>query len=121
MFKRIFIWGSVVFALISFIFILNSGSYLKKPLHPNEDILGYLVLINTDIQSGNWGAARCNYDRLAYAWNIIKKRVSFSSEHDQVERFQERLDQLGVSIDLKDPLTALRDVAILKKTFLDFK
>ena len=121
MIKRLLLWGVVALALTSFILILNSGSYLKKPLHPQEDIMNYLSLVTDHIQRENWTLAQENYDRVVEVWPVIKKRISFSTEHDQVERFEETLEQLGASIRVREPVTALRDLAVLRKTYDNFK
>ncbi|MDO7788707.1 DUF4363 family protein [Desulforamulus aquiferis] len=119
--RRVLLWGTVILTMLIFIAALNSGAYLKKPLHPGEDVMAYLAELEANIKANDWQEAEQNYASLVPAWQSIKIRIAFSSEQDQIQHFDDRLEQLGASISIKDQVTSVRDIAVLKKHFHSFK
>ncbi|RYD06459.1 hypothetical protein N752_03800 [Desulforamulus aquiferis] len=83
--------------------------------------MAYLAELEVNIKANDWQEAEQNYASLVPAWQSIKIRIAFSSEQDQIQHFDDRLEQLGASISIKDQVTSVRDIAVLKKHFHSFK
>ena len=91
-----------IVALVSFILIMLSGSFLKKPLGKDDNISEAIQLIIQDVESENWGDASNKTENLSDAWNKVVKRIQFSSERDEINSFDASLARLRGAIMAED-------------------
>lgn len=105
----------IIFSL--FIFVMNSGRFLKKPLSGNDDVLSYISSCQESTQAGNWPGAVVAGEKIQEAWEKVKPRLYLSSEKDDLLEFERNLTTLLASLESKDKAGATRDLALLKKLF----
>ena len=91
-----------IVALVSFILIMLSGSFLKKPLGKDDDIPESIQLIIQDVESENWEGAINKTENLSTVWTKIVKRIQFSSERDEINSFDASLARLRGALMAKD-------------------
>ncbi|MGD6941958.1 DUF4363 family protein [Cytobacillus gottheilii] len=73
--------------LLFFIAIMQSGITLKQPFSKDEDILFYIGAIESNIISEQWDIASAELKKLEKAYNIVKKRIQYSVERDELDSF----------------------------------
>ncbi|WP_080845902.1 DUF4363 family protein [Cytobacillus gottheilii] len=86
--KRFMLYKLIpVIILLLFIAIMQSGIPLKQPFTKKEDILFYMDRIEKHILSEQWEVASGDLHKLEQAYSVIKKRIQFSVERDELDSF----------------------------------
>lgn len=91
-----------IVTLVSFILIMLSGSFFKKPLGKNDNIPESIQLIIQDVESENWEGASNKTENLSDTWHKIVKRIQFSSERNEISSFDASLARLRGALMAED-------------------
>jgi len=95
-----------ILTLILFIFIMQSGSFLKKTKINGEDIPTIINAIIENIDKNEWDKAQSKSDELSNAWKKIVMRIQFSSERDEINFLSADIARLKGAIRGKDKAEA---------------
>jgi uncharacterized protein DUF4363 len=99
-----------IVTLAFFLLIMLSGSYLKQPRNPSEDIIGYINLTIEDIKSNNWDNAIDNIEKIEKAWNKIVPRIQFSVELNEIRNININIARLKGAAVVRDKTSALMEL-----------
>ncbi len=99
-----------VFILIIFVVVMQSGSFLKRPIGDEEDISRSIFALMEEVQNENWDGAQKRAEKLNETWAKIVKRIQFSSERDEIHSFYAALARLNGAIMAEDKSAALREL-----------
>ena len=99
-----------IIALIFFVLVMLSGSYLKRPTLGNDNIPKSIDSIIQDINNENWEAARNNTEELSKSWSKTIRRTQFSSERDEINGFSFNIARLRGAIMARDKADALMEL-----------
>ena len=108
--RKILVIGLPVCAIIFFVVIMLSGSYLKMSLGENDNIPELVQVLIKNVNSEKWEEANHNTDKLSEAWSKIVRRVQFSSERDEINAFAVNVARLRGAIMAKDKATSLSEI-----------
>lgn len=92
-----------------FICIMLSGSILKKPLKNNDDFEAILSSLIENVLNGTWDEAGPELEDLENAWDLIKPRIQFSSERDEINYISVNLARLKGAVLSEDMVNALME------------
>jgi len=73
-----------VLGLCLFIAIMFSGKYLKEPLRPSEDVMGFVKTAMQDTVNEKWDNVSIDINNIEKAWKKIVPRIQFSVERDEI-------------------------------------
>lgn len=108
--KKFLLYLIPILTLAFFIFIMNSGSLLKKPIG-NEDRLYEAVLqIEADIREKNWDKASKNIDYAETAWKKIVRRIQFSVEKEYIIEISGTLSRIKGGIKFEDDKAIMEEI-----------
>jgi predicted Mrr-cat superfamily restriction endonuclease len=94
-----------------FIAIMNAGAYLKAPWREDDNVPKYFQMVEADVKTEQWSAAKDDLDKLEKAWKIVIRRVQFDVERDELNRLSANLARLEGSIEAEDKGSALAELA----------
>lgn len=99
-----------IFALLTFVLIMLSGDFLKRPLGKDDDIPKIVQTLIGNIKAEEWEQASNNTKKLSSTWGKIVKRVQFSSERDEINAFSANLARLKGALLVKDKSSSLSEI-----------
>lgn len=105
--KSVGYYAVIVVLFAVFVFIMNGGDLLKKPLGTQDDFVVYMDEVRENIAAGEWEQAISNNDNLNQAWKKIVPRIQFSVEKDEINAINVSLARLKGSIANRDKKPAL--------------
>lgn len=73
-----------ILGLCLFIAVMLSGKYLKEPLNPSEDIMGFAKATMEDTLNEKWYKVSIDINNIEKAWKKIAPRIQFSVERDEI-------------------------------------
>jgi Domain of unknown function (DUF4363) len=100
--------------LAFFIALMNAGPYLKEPRGEYDNVPKYFQMVEADVKTEQWDAAKNDLDALIKAWKFVIRRVQFDVERDEINGLSSNLARLDGSIDAKDKAGALAELAEAK-------
>ncbi|MGD9566960.1 MAG: DUF4363 family protein [Sedimentibacter sp.] len=100
-----------IVSITLFILVMLSDNFLKKPLTNNDDIPASINLIIKDIEEERWSEARDKTDQLSNSWQKVVKRVQFSAEKDEINKFDMNIARLRGAIMAKDKSNAFIELS----------
>lgn len=119
--NRIWIYGGITLMLLIFLAVMTSGVILKKPLTGQDDVMGQVNKIKSDISSGHWDRATTDTAKLDKAWKSVRTRVLFSSEKDDIKKVDEHVETLKADVETRDKSSAFRQLNLLKDGYKDIE
>ena len=115
--RRFMVAAIPIAALVLFICIMISGSFLKKPFGKNDDVVGIIEGLMEDVQNEAWDEAFVETDELEKAWNKVVKRIQFSEERDEINFLTSNIARLRGAVTAKDQSDALMELNDAYKHF----
>ncbi|MFW2489652.1 DUF4363 family protein [Clostridium chromiireducens] len=109
--RKLLIISIPIVALISFVLIMLSGSFLKKFSVKNDSIPESIQLITQDIELENWENANEKIENLSTTWKTFIKRIQFSSERDEINSLDTSIARLRGAIAAKDKSASLIELS----------
>ena len=97
-------------ALVLFVCIMISGSFLKKPFGKNDDVAQTIEKIMKDVNNEAWDEAVVEVDELDSAWRKVIKRIQFSEERDEINFLTSNIVRLRGAVAAKDKSDALMEL-----------
>lgn len=99
-----------IVTLAFFILVMISDNFLKYPLGTNDNIPGSIQELRQDIQNEKWEEANKKTDELSMSWKKVVKRVQFSAEKDEINKFDVNIARLRGAIMAKDKSSAFMEL-----------
>lgn len=113
--NKIIYYAIVVFIMVSFVGIMNSGNYLKKSFTATDDVPGYIDMLRDNLNTREWDKAETNYTALEKAWEEVVPRIQFSVEKDEMKDIYVNLARLEVYVDNQDSALAMSELNEIKQ------
>lgn len=117
--KKLFAMLIPILILIFFILIMLSGPFLKKPRGSYDDVIKNIDITTKAVLSENWKLAEQNTKELDSAWEIVIKRIQFSTERTEINNISLNIARLKASIAAKDKSSALIELSSAKEHWND--
>lgn len=108
--RKFLIWAIPVAALVTFVLIMQSGNFMKKPWGKNDDVPRAIDELIEAVNNGNWDEADKKLENLKDAWNNVLKRVQFCSEREEINDISACIARLKGAIAAKDKSDALMEL-----------
>lgn len=108
--KKIIKFLLPVLTIIIFILVMQSGSWLKKPIGDEYDFSELVHDIIENVNNGQWDKVKEKSDDLENTWRRILVRVQFSSERDEINFINTALSRLKGAIMAEDKTSALLEL-----------
>lgn len=108
--KKIVLFLIPLLTLVLFIFIMNSGSLLKKPLGKDDRLYETVHQIEADVKEKNWDKASNNINYAETAWEKIVRRIQFSVEKEYIFQINETLARIKGGIEVKDDKAIMEEI-----------
>lgn len=119
--NRVWIYGGIILMLLVFLAVMTSGVVLKKPITGQDDVIGQVNKIKSDITNGRWDKATTDTAKLDKAWKSVRTRVLFSSEKDDIKKVDEHVETLKADVETRDKSSAFRQLNLLKDGYKDIE
>ncbi|MBP1754421.1 MAG: hypothetical protein H6Q59_819 [Firmicutes bacterium] len=97
-------------ALVLFIVIMISGSFLKKPFGTDDDVTKSIENVMKDVNEEAWDKAVVEVDELESAWRKVIKRIQFSEERDEINFLTSNIVRLRGAVTSKDKSDSLMEL-----------
>ncbi len=97
-------------ALLLFVCIMISGSFLKKPFGKNDDVAQTIEKLMEDVNKEAWEEALVKVDELDNVWRRVIKRIQFSEERDEINSLTSNIARLRGAVSAKDKSDALMEL-----------
>jgi hypothetical protein len=104
---RFMIIALPITAIILFVLIMISGSWLKNSLGQGKNIPDIIDGIGKDILAERWDETEKGISELENSWNRVLNRVQFSVERDEVNFFNSNLARLKGAVLARDKAGSL--------------
>ncbi|NLB88018.1 MAG: DUF4363 family protein [Syntrophomonadaceae bacterium] len=101
--------------LLTFVAIMNSGDYLRKPTSNQDNVALHVNNIEKNILDENWEKVSHDYEQLKKSWEIVVKRIQFSVEKDEINYIKMNMARLGAYIKVEDQAGALAELYELEE------
>jgi len=101
-------------ALIIFIVVMTTGSFLKQPYYNTDDVIYYVDQLSDDIQKEKWEKANEQLEKIKKAWRHVVYRIQFSAERDEINTFKTNLERIRGFIIAEDKSGALADLSEMR-------
>jgi hypothetical protein len=108
--RRILITVLPIVTLALFIFVMQSGNILKRPLGEDDNIPESIDDIIIAVNNDEWDEANGRLIGLENAWSKVVKRVQFSSERDEINMLSTSIARLRGAIEAEDKAGALMEL-----------
>ncbi len=108
--KRLKYYIFVILVFAVFLFIMNGGDLLKKPLVSGDDFMLYMNQLEDNISTNEWQTASINYEKLHRAWKKIVPRIQYSVEKDEINAIDVNFARLKICISNQDKTLALLEL-----------
>lgn len=99
-----------VAALVLFVVIMISGSFLKKPFGKNDDVAQMLEKVLEDVNNEDWEKAVKEAEELENGWKKVIKRIQFSEERDEINFLTSNIARLRGAVEAKDKSSAFMEL-----------
>ncbi|HEX6593154.1 MAG TPA: DUF4363 family protein [Bacillota bacterium] len=94
-----------------FIAIMTTGSFLKKPLREDDDVIYYLNHVQEDIEDEDWKSAAEYLTKTQKAWDKVVQRIQYSAERDEINMLKTTFERTNGFIRAKEKAGALAEIA----------
>lgn len=91
-----------VLTILLFIAIMTTGGLLKKPFSSKDDVISYIEIMRKDINEEKWDKAGKDLSNIKTAWEIVKKRVQFSVERDEMILIDTNISRIEGALSERD-------------------
>lgn len=91
-----------VMTLILFTAIMTTGGPLKRSFGKNDNVMKYIDNLMSDVKSEKWQQAESDIKYLKRAWEIVKKRVQFSVEKDEMNLIDMNIAKMEGALTIHD-------------------
>lgn len=108
--RKFLIRAIPIAALILFVIIMQSGNILKKPIGKNDNIPQSINDMIEVVSNDSWEEADNALKSLVEAWDKVLTRVQFSSERDEINKFNTCLARLQGAVKAEDKSNALMEL-----------
>lgn len=98
-------------ALVLFVCIMLSGSFLKKPFGKKDDVAHTIDKIKENVNHESWDEAALEVDELDNAWMKVLKRIQFSEERDEINFLTSNIARVRGAVCAKDKSGALIELS----------
>jgi hypothetical protein len=105
--RRFLVIAIPVVTLAVFVVFMHSGGYLKKSFVGEHNIPELIQILLENVDNESWEEAHKNAEELIRVWDVIVKRVQYSSERDEIKGFNISLAQLRGSIEARNKAGAI--------------
>lgn len=105
--------------LAFFIALMNSGTFLKKPLGHTDNVPKYFNLLQASIHARRWPKAAEYLNELQSAWRKVVPRIQFSEERDEINNFQHSLARMSGYLEARHQAGALAELKEIEETWND--
>ncbi len=102
--RKLLYYSIVVVILTVCLLVMNADSYLSTGRTDTENVVLHLSALKTSL--AQWESAHQHYQALDTAWQIIKPRIQFSVEKDQMDAIDSGLARLAAYIRWQDKVGA---------------
>ncbi|MGY0693913.1 DUF4363 family protein [Virgibacillus sp. FSP13] len=103
-----------------FIFVMTSGSLLKKPMFGDDDVAHYIHNVKESVHDKSWKTASKNLNKAQKAWKKVIPRIQFSVERDEMNMFGKKLERTQAFISAKEKGSALAELAEAQYLWKEF-
>lgn len=100
--RKLLVRAIPVIAVITFVCVMLSGEYMKKPRNEQEDVNKYISVTMAYVEAGDWEKAQEEMDKLDNACRKVLKRVQFGSELDEINDLTNSIARIKGAIRAKD-------------------
>ena len=116
-----FLLYKVIPALILAIFVvlMNSGTFLKKPLGQIDNVPKYFSLLQASIRQSKWTEAADYLEKMQAAWGKVVPRIQYSEERDEINNFQHSLARMKGYVEARQKAGALAELKEVEETWND--
>lgn len=80
--------------ILLFIFIMQSGSFLKQPTGKDDDFNQIIMDLIEEIDNESWDEVNNGLNDLDKAWMTIVSRIQFSVERDEINNLSNSIARL---------------------------
>lgn len=108
--RRFLIIVIPIITMIIFVFIMLSGTILKKPFGKFDDVPGSIDDIIAAVNDEDWDDAANKLNGLEKAWDKVIFRVQFSSERDEINKLSTCIARLKGAVTAQDKAGALMEL-----------
>lgn len=105
--RRFLVIAIPIAALVFFVCIMLSGSFLKKPFGKNDDVVQEIENLTEDVYNESWEEASRKVEDLDLAWKTVLKRIQFSSERDEINDITSNIARLRGAVLAQDKSNSL--------------
>ncbi|MBN6886962.1 uncharacterized protein DUF4363 [Cytobacillus horneckiae] len=106
-----------LFILAIFICVMKSGEYLKQSFTEEDDVMHYVELVSTEIDNGHWSEAKTNISNVKDAFEIVKKRIQFSVERNELYEMESSINRAIGFVSARDVGGAKAELEEIKFTW----
>lgn len=93
-----------------FVIMMTSGSFLKKPLNDEDDVMLHIQQLKENVQNEQWEVASDHLEKTIQAWKKVVKRIQFSVERDEINSFRKTLERTKGFIKAEEKGGALAEI-----------
>ena len=103
-----------VLTLIVFTAIMTTGGILKRPFSKTDNVMGCMENLKKDTADEKWEQADKDLKNLKTAWNIVKKRVQFSVERDEMNLIDTNIAKIEGALTIHDKSFIIIELSEMK-------
>ncbi|GAB7386752.1 hypothetical protein BSNK01_05880 [Bacillaceae bacterium] len=90
---------------------------LKKPYAPDEDIAGYMQMLESYVKAEKWPEALEAQHKIKLAWHKIHRRVSLNADEGDIDLINEHINVLRAYLEEKEKTEALATLYRLRSAW----
>lgn len=91
-----------ILTILLFVAVMTTGGLLKKPFRHNDDVVTNIEIMRKDINEEKWDKARRDLENIKTSWEIVKKRVQFSVERDEMILIDTNISRIEGALPVQD-------------------
>lgn len=97
-----------------FVAVMTTGGLLKKPFGKNDDVMQAMETIKTDVTNEKWERTEGDLNNLKTAWKVVKKRIQFSVERDEMNLIDTNIARVEGALKVHDKSFIIIELSEMK-------
>ncbi|MGI6469064.1 MAG: DUF4363 family protein [Syntrophomonadaceae bacterium] len=116
------IYYSIVAVILALsILVMNADLFLSTGRTESENVPLHISALKTSLEHAQWESAQQEYQALTGAWQIIKPRIQFSVEKNQMDAIDAGLARLAAYIRWRDRVGAAVELSEIEAHWHDLR
>lgn len=119
--QKLIYYSVVAIILTVCILVMNLDTFLSTGRTEIDNVPLHMSALKTSLDNAQWETAQQEYQALTTAWQIIKPRIQFSVEKDQLDAIDSGLARLAAYIRWQDRVGAAVELSEIESHWHDLR